>query len=209
MIKIGITGGIGSGKSVVAALLELSGIPVYIADTESKLLTATSPVIREKLVALFGEELYTADSLNKRQLASHIFGNPERLGQVNAIIHPEVNRHFLAWVERLNTPVCAIESAILFESGFNRIVDTTLMVYAPMEIRIGRILERDSVSREEIIRRIESQLQDEKKKEKSDYVIFNDGEQALLPQITAFLAGLKIKNIDSQFYNKHKNKNIR
>ena len=124
MIKIGITGGIGSGKSVVAALLELSGIPVYIADTESKLLTATSPVIREKLVALFGEELYTADSLNKRQLASHIFGNPERLGQVNAIIHPEVNRHFLAWVERLNTPVCAIESAILFESGFNRIVDT-------------------------------------------------------------------------------------
>ena len=161
MIKIGITGGIGSGKSVVAALLELSGIPVYIADTESKLLTATSPVIREKLVALF--------------------------------IHPEVNRHFLAWVERLNTPVCAIESAILFESGFNRIVDTTLMVYAPMEIRIGRILERDSVSREEIIRRIESQLPDEVKKEKSDYVIFNDGEQALLPQITAFLAGLKIK----------------
>ena len=111
----------------------------------------------------------------------------------NAIIHPEVNRHFLAWVERLNTPVCAIESAILFESGFNRIVDTTLMVYAPMEIRIGRILERDSVSREEIIRRIESQLPDEMKKEKSDYVIFNDGEQALLPQITAFLAGLKIK----------------
>lgn len=161
-----------------------------------------------KLITLFGKELYTADGLDKRRLASHIFGNPERLGQVNAIIHPEVNRHFLAWVERLNTPVCAIESAILFESGFNRIVDTTLMVYAPMEIRIGRILERDSVSREEIIRRIESQLPDEMKKEKSDYVIFNDGEQALLPQITAFLAGLKIKNIDFQFYNKHKNKNI-
>ena len=180
MIKIGITGGIGSGKSMVAALLEVWGIPVYIADTESKHLTATSPVIREKLITLFGKELYTADGLDKRRLASHIFGNPERLGQVNAIIHPEVNRHFFAWVERLNTPVCAIESAILFESGFNRIVDTTLMVYAPMEM----------------------------KKEKSDYVIFNDGEQALLPQITAFLAGLKIKNIDSQFYNKHKNKNI-
>lgn len=144
MIKIGITGGIGSGKSVVAALLELSGIPVYIADTESKLLTATSPVIREKLVALFGEELYTADGLDKKRLASHIFGNPERLGQVNAIIHPEVNRHFLAWAERQNAPVCAIESAILFESGFNRVVDTTLMVYAPMEIRIRRALERDA-----------------------------------------------------------------
>ena len=183
MIKIGITGGIGSGKSVVAALLELSGIPVYIADTESKLLTATSPVIREKLIALFGEQLYTADGLDKKRLASHIFGNLERLEQVNAIIHPEVNRHFLAWTERQNTPVCAIESAILFESGFNRVVDTTLMVYAPMEVR-------DVVSREEVIRRIESQLPDEVKKEKSDYVVFNDGKQALLPQITAFLTGL-------------------
>ena len=208
MIKIGITGGIGSGKSMVAALLEVWGIPAYIAHTQRNHLTATSPVIREKLITLSGKELNTAEGWDKRRLASHIFGNPERLGQVNAIIHPEVNRHFFAWVERLNTPVCAIESAILFESGFNRIVDTTLMVYAPMEIRIGRILERDSVSREEIIRRIESQLPDEMKKEKSDYVIFNDGEQALLPQITAFLAGLKIKNIDSQFYNKHKNKNI-
>ena len=168
MIKIGITGGIGSGKSVVAALLELSGIPVYIADTESKLLTATSPVIREKLITLFGEQLYTADGLDKKRLASHIFGNPERLEQVNAIIHPEVNRHFLAWTERQNTPVCAIESAILFESGFNRVVDTTLMVYAPMEVRIKRALERDVVSREEVIRRIESQLSDEVKKEKSD-----------------------------------------
>ena len=192
MIKVGITGGIGSGKSVVAALLELSGIPVYIADTLSKLLTTTSPVIREKLMALFGEELYTADGLDKKRLASHIFGNPKRLEQVNAIIHPEVNRHFLAWADKQDAPACAIESAILFESGFNRIVDTTLMVYAPMEVRIARALERDAVPCEEIMRRIESQLPDEVKKEKSDYVIFNGGEQALLPQITAFLAWLKI-----------------
>ena len=190
MIKIGITGGIGSGKSVVASLLALSGIPVYIADEESKWLTNNSPVIREKLTALFGLEIYTNEGLNKKLLASHIFNNPEQLQQVNQIIHPEVNRHFSAWVERQTSPLCAIESAILFESGFNRIVDTTLMVYAPMEIRIGRILERDSVSREEIIRRIESQLPDEVKKEKSDYVVFNDGKQALLPQITAFLTGL-------------------
>lgn len=193
MIKIGITGGIGSGKSVVAALLELSGVPVYIADTESKLLTVTSPVIREKLIALFGDELYTPGGLDKKRLASHIFGNPERLAQVNAIIHPEVNRHFLAWAERRNAQACAIESAILFESGFDRVVDTALMVYAPMEVRIRRALERDAVPREEIVRRIESQLPDEVKKEKSDYVIFNDGEQALLPQVTAFLAGLRSK----------------
>lgn len=193
MIKIGITGGIGSGKSVVASLLELSGIPVYIADTESKRLTASSPVIREKLIALFGESLYTAEGLDKKQLASLIFGNPERLKQVNAIIHPEVNRHFLAWADKQTTPICGIESAILFESGFNRVVDVTLMVYAPLEVRIQRALERDAVTREEIVRRINSQLPDEEKKEKSDYVIYNDGKQALLPQIAAILMDLQSK----------------
>lgn len=193
MIKIGITGGIGSGKSVVASLLELSGIPVYIADTESKRLTASSPVIREKLIALFGESLYTAEGLDKKQLASLIFGNPERLKQVNAIIHPEVNRHFLAWADKQTTPICGIESAILFESGFNRVVDITLMVYAPLEVRIRRAVERDAAAREEIVRRINSQLPDEEKKEKSDYVIFNDGKQALLPQIVAILMDLQSK----------------
>lgn len=193
MIKIGITGGIGSGKSVIASLLELSGVPVYIADTESKRLTETSPVIREKLTALFGETLYKAERLDKKLLASLIFGNPERLKQVNAIIHPEVNRHFQAWAEKQNTPLCAIESAILFESGFNRVVDVSLMVYAPMEVRIRRVLERDAVSREEVVRRISSQLPDEVKKEKSDYVIFNDDRQALLPQVAAFLDGLHSK----------------
>ncbi|WP_293664195.1 dephospho-CoA kinase [uncultured Parabacteroides sp.] len=193
MIKIGITGGIGSGKSVIASLLELSGVPVYIADTESKRLTETSPVIREKLTALFGETLYKAERLDKKLLASLIFGNPERLKQVNAIIHPEVDRHFQAWAEKQNTPLCAIESAILFESGFNRVVDVSLMVYAPMEVRIRRVLKRDAVSREEVVRRIDSQLPDEVKKEKSDYVIFNDDRQALLPQVAAFLDGLHSK----------------
>lgn len=104
MIKIGITGGIGSGKSVVASLLTLSGVPVYIADEESKWLTNNSPVIREKLTALFGPEIYTNEGLNKKLLASHIFNNPEQLQQVNQIIHPEVNRHFSAWVERQTSP---------------------------------------------------------------------------------------------------------
>lgn len=193
MIKIGITGGIGSGKSVVASLLQLSGVPVYIADTESKQLTATSPIIREKLIALLGPELYTEAGLNKQKLAYCIFNNPELLKQVNAIIHPEVARHFLAWVEQQTTPICAIESAILFESGFNRMVDTTLMVYAPIEVRIQRAIERDAVSREEVIRRINNQLSDEIKKEQSDFIIYNDGEQALLPQLTAFLKALQAK----------------
>lgn len=188
MTKIGITGGIGSGKSVVASLLEIHGIPVYIADEESKLLTATSPVIREKLIALFGTDLYTSDGLNKKRLASFIFSNPDSLRQVNAIIHPEVNRHFLAWTERQTRQFCALESAILFESGFNNTVDISLMVYAPLEIRLQRALKRDGVAREEIERRIQSQLPDETKKERSDYIIYNDGTQALIPQIAKFIA---------------------
>lgn len=188
MTKIGITGGIGSGKSVVASLLEIYGIPVYIADEESKLLTATSPVIREKLIALFGTDLYTSDGLNKKRLASFIFGNPDSLKQVNAIIHPEVNRHFLAWTKRQTSQFCALESAILFESGFNNTVDISLMVYAPQEIRLQRALKRDDVAREEIERRIQSQLADEIKKERSDYIIYNDDTQALIPQIAKFIA---------------------
>lgn len=192
MIKIGITGGIGSGKSIVASLLNLHGIPVYLADTESKILTATSPVIRGKLIALLGKELYTEEGLlNKKLLASYIFSNPEYLKEVNAIIHPEVKRHFTEWAERQLSEFCAIESAILFESGFNQTVDKSLMVYAPLELRIGRAMQRDNVSREEIISRINNQLPDETKKERSDYVIHNDDIQALLPQVGRFLATLR------------------
>lgn len=191
MIKIGITGGIGSGKSVIASLLSLYDIPVFVADTESKMLTATSPIIREKLINLFGKELYTGNNLNKKLLAYHIFGNPEYLKQVNDIIHPEVNRHFTEWTKSLSSEFCAIESAILFESGFNKMVDKSLMVYAPQELRIRRALQRDNVSREEIISRIKNQLPDETKKEWSDYVIHNDDKQALLPQIEKFLASLR------------------
>lgn len=191
MIKIGITGGIGSGKSVVASLLELSGIPVYIADKESKRLTETSPAIRKKLTDLLGADLYTEKGLDKKLLASHIFSNPATLKQVNGIIHPEVNRDFTAWTEAQDTPFCAIESAILFESGFDRAVDISLMVYAPMELRITRALQRDAATRSELINRIKTQMPDEIKKEHADYVIYNDDRQALIPQIETFITYLR------------------
>lgn len=190
MIKIGITGGIGSGKSVVASLLALYGVPVYIADEESKWLTNTSPVIREGLIALLGREIYTDQGLDKKSLASRIFSDPELLKRVNSIIHPEVDRHFSAWVERQTTPLCAIESAILYESGFYKVVDASLMVYAPKELRIERALSRDTVSRKEIERRINNQMPDEEKKERSDYVIYNDGKRALIPQVGGLIRHL-------------------
>ena len=192
MIKIGITGGIGSGKSVVATLLRLYGIPVYIADEESKRLTNSSPVIRRALVDLVGEAVYDADGkLDKPRLANFIFGQPEHLARVNAIIHPEVNRDFLDWSERQEKAFCAIESAILFESGFDRIVDVKLMVLAPLEIRLERAIARDHALREALERRIKSQMADEEKALRSDYVIHNDDRQALIPQVENFIGWLK------------------
>ena len=183
MIRIGITGGIGSGKSVVATILSLSGIPVYIADTESKWLTNHSPIIRGKLIELFGKDIYINDELNKQLLASHIFQDPLLLQKVNKIIHPEVNRHFQKWVDNQKTNICAIESAILFESGFNKYVDVSLMVYAPKEIRIERAIKRDATKRGEIERRINNQMPDELKRDRSDYVIYNDDKHSLIPQV--------------------------
>lgn len=191
MIKLGITGGIGSGKSVVASLLSLRGVPVYVADTESKLLTDTSPLIREKLTALLGNDLYTNTGLNRKLLASKIFNNPDCLRQVNSIIHPEVNRHFAEWTHKQVAVICAIESAILFESGFDKVVDKSLMVFAPLELRIERAIARDQVSREEVVRRIGNQLPDEIKKDRSNFVIYNDDRQALLPQVDKLLTYLQ------------------
>lgn len=190
MICIGITGGMGSGKTVIASLFEIMGIPVYIADEESKKLSDASPLIRAQLVDLFGESIYTPTGLDRSMLARHIFGNPVTLAQVNAIIHPVVNSHFIEWINRQAGAVCAIESAILFESGFNRVVDYSLMVYAPLEVRIERVLRRGGLAREEVIRRINNQLSDEVKKEKADHVIFNDDIHAIIPQVISFLLAM-------------------
>ena len=139
-----------------------------------------------------GEAVYDADGkLDKLRLANFIFGQPEHLARVNAIIHPEVNRDFLDWSERQEKAFCAIESAILFESGFDRIVDVKLMVLAPLEIRLERAIARDHASREALERRIKSQMADEEKASRSDYVIHNDDRQALIPQVENFIGWLK------------------
>lgn len=190
MIKIGITGGIGSGKSVVSELFGVYGIPVYIADEESKQLITRSPVIRNRLISLLGQEAYTGNELNRKYMAACIFTDPHLLEQVNAIIHPEVKQHYLAWVETQAAWCTALESAILFESGFDSAVDVKLMVYAPEELRIQRAMKRENTSREEVMRRVEKQLDDETKKLRSDYVIYNDGQQALVPQVEQFLRSI-------------------
>jgi len=192
MTVLGITGGIGSGKSVVSQLLSLNGISVYIADTESKRLVSTSPAIREKLIHLFGEEIYAGGVLNKPFLASYIFNDKKVLETVNAIIHPEVGKDFQQWLQLHNRyDIVAQESAILFESGFNRLVDKVIMVYTPLEIRIRRVMERDNITRDKVLERIQNQMTDEEKVKLSDFVIVNDGTKSLIGEVFNILQQIK------------------
>jgi len=193
MIKTGITGGMGSGKSVVSSILAVAGMPVYCADDESKRLADTSPVIREKLKALIGETVYIEKKLDRQKLASVIFGDETLLKQVNEIIHPVVREDFTEWAERQVSEYCALESAILYESGFDKDVDVVLMVYAPAALRLNRVLLRDGAPEAEVLKRMKRQLPDELKQAQADFVIVNDDAQALIPQVERFIGWLKEK----------------
>jgi len=183
-IKIGITGGIGSGKSIVSHLLQVMGIPVYISDVEAKRLICSDPFIRKGLQALLGKDIYSGNTLNKQLLASYLFASPEHAQIINGIIHPRVKENFRQWVHHQNnTRVVGIESAILVEAGFTDEVDVVVMIYAPEELRISRAIRRDTSSRELIEKRIQSQMNDEKKREYADFVIINDDKTPLIPQI--------------------------
>lgn len=184
MKTVGLTGGIGSGKSTVSRLLEIMEIPVYAADAESKKLVGASPHIREQLTAKFGLQLYRDGKLDRAMLASLIFGNEENLQFANSVIHPAVFEDFRHWTaQQNNVSFVAIESAILFDSGFNKTVDITVNVSAPLEVRIRRVEQRDRTCRETVLARINSQIAEEERNRLSDYIIFNDNVHALLPQV--------------------------
>lgn len=191
MLTIGITGGIGCGKSYVSAKMRLRGIPVYDSDTRAKLITSTNPVIKMELTRLVGPTLYCpcgCGVMQKEVLAKFIFGNPENLAKVNAIIHPRVKEDFRQWAdEQKGKDFCILESAILFESGFDGEVDFKVCVDAPLELRIQRCMERDKTTREAVVERINNQMDQAEKCNRSDFVIVNDGQRALEPQIDALI----------------------
>ncbi len=184
-IRIGITGGIGSGKSYVCKLLETHfHTPIYYCDDEAKRLNVEHPQIRKELMELVGKEVYNDDgSLNKPVLAQYLFESKQHADQINAIIHPRLKEDFVQWAERQNSPVAATESAILFESGMDKLVDYTIMVSAPLDIRIERILQRDNTTREKAMQRIGAQMDDNEKCRLADFVIVNDGATPLIPQL--------------------------
>ncbi|MGN0257547.1 MAG: dephospho-CoA kinase [Bacteroides sp.] len=190
-MKIGITGGIGSGKSVVCRLLQLMGVPVYSSDDETKRLMVRDEVIRSGLTALLGPEAYQGEALNKPLIASYLFASADHAATINALIHPRVKLDFRRWVEAHHDHrLVAIESAILIEAGFAAEVDQVVVVTSPLETRIRRAMQRDGASRQQIEQRILRQMADEERSSRAHHVIQNDDFMPLIPQVLALIASL-------------------
>lgn len=184
MLKIGLTGGIGSGKSIVAKAFGMLGIPVYISDIEAKRLINTDVDVQKQISNRFGNTVYEASGeLNRKRLADLIFSDSKALKDINEIVHPAVRKDFNLWCKkRANVPYVIQESAILFDTGLHLNFDKIISVSAKEEIRIKRVLKRDSSDREQVQKRIASQISDAERNEKSDFVIYNNNE-LILPQI--------------------------
>lgn len=189
MIKVGITGGIGCGKTVVSEIFRLHGYPLYNADKEAKALNNSSSYIRDQLTQRFGDDLYVNNQLNKRKLASLIFNDRQNLETVNSIIHPELARHFIEWSRQHEEhhQMVILDAALLIEAGFNNFVDKTIVVQAPKEIRLARVMQRDGATREEVEARINSQMPEEEKLQYADFIIHNDDAHSLIRQVSTFI----------------------
>ena len=175
---IGITGGIGSGKTTITKYIESLGYPVYIADDEAKKLLDTEEVVDE-IRNTFGEEIIENNLVDKKKLATFVFGNENRLKQLNEIVHPKVRQQFINWLKQWDKPFVVKEAAILFESGAYKDCDFTILVTAPEDVRIDRVIKRDNTNKEDVSKRIRSQWSDEDKAKLSDFVIQNiDLEQS-------------------------------
>ncbi|MCZ8331261.1 MAG: dephospho-CoA kinase [Flavobacterium sp.] len=187
---IGLTGGIGSGKTTIAKHFASLGIPVYIADDEAKKLMNNSEIIA-KLQAVFGEEIIENKKIDRKALAQIVFQNPKKLKILNSIIHPAVKKHFTDWLSTYkNHPIIIKEAAILFESGSYKDCDSIITVTSPLEERVNRVMKRDNASRESILDRINYQWTDEQRISKSDYVIINISVNEALKQAEEILKKL-------------------
>lgn len=185
MLKVGITGGIGSGKTTVCKVFRMLGIPVYYADEAAKELLRTHPKILSGLRELFGNEVFDETGMPDRQkIAAVVFPDKEKLSKLNALVHPLVGEHFDEWVkEQEGAPYILKEAAILFESGTYKQMDKIITVTAPAETRIERVMKRDKVTAEEVRKRLANQISDEEKIKRSDFVIHNGDHDLVLPQV--------------------------
>jgi dephospho-CoA kinase len=185
LLKIGLTGGIGSGKSTVARIFEILGIPVYYADAAAKRLMNTDPALREQIIAAFGAEAYTGGELNRQYLAQQVFHDEKKLAGLNSLVHPATIHDAEKWIAAQTSPYTVKEAALIFESGSEKLLDYVIGVSAPQELRIQRTMQRDHISREEVLKRIHQQMDEKLKMKQCNFIVYNDEEQPVLPQVLA------------------------
>ena len=184
MKVVGITGGIGSGKTTTCKIFEQLGVPVYYADLRAKNLMLHNEKLRSRIKQAFGEKAYSNGDLNREYLAKEVFGSKDKLFVLNGLVHPAVADDFEAWLEQNEKAEYVLkEAAILFESGAYHNVDVTVLVIAPKELRIDRVTDRDGSSRDDVIKRMNNQWTQERKAKLADHIINNDGTQLLIPQV--------------------------
>ena len=196
MLRVGLTGGIGSGKSTVARIFETLGIPVYYADAEARKLMNESEVIRDGVIGAFGSEAYLDGKLNRPYLAAQVFNDPVKLTLLNSITHPPTIEHANNWMLQFDpstTPFTIKEAALLFESGSVRHLDFVIGVRSPLALRIKRIMDRDNISAEEVKQRMDRQMDESIKMKLCDVVLVNDEQLLLLPQVLALYDQLRTK----------------
>lgn len=194
MKKIGITGGIGSGKSYVSDIIKSMGFPVYHSDESAKSLMEINPVIKEGLLLLFGDSIYEKGELNKKKLAELIFESSELREKVNALVHPIVRADFAQWASNQSQEIVFNEAAILFETGAHTNFDATLLVISPEDLRIQRVMKRDNCTREEVLIRMAAQWSDEQKSSLATFQINNDSVSPLLIQVEKVLEKISALN---------------
>ena len=191
MLKIGITGSIGAGKSTVAGIFKVLGIPVFDADATAKNILNTDSVLREQIAATFGSETYKNGLLDRKYLATLVFNNPNQLAKLNALVHPATIEAANIWAkhwEEQGCPYILKEAALLFEAGTNVGLDFIIGVTAPVEMRIARVMERDHVTREEVLKRMQHQLDDSEKMKRCNFVIDNNEASLVIPEVLALHA---------------------
>jgi dephospho-CoA kinase len=182
-LKVGLTGGIGSGKSVVARIFENLGIPVYYADQAAKALYTKDPELKKAVIAHFGDEAFVDGELNRKYISSIIFTSPEKLELLNSLVHPATLKDAEKWLSAQTSPYAIKEAALIFESGSHRDLDLVIGVFAPSSLRVKRVMARDHISEEEIRRRMDNQIEDRIKMKLCDFMITNDERQLLIPQV--------------------------
>lgn len=191
-LKVGLTGGIGSGKSIITTIFKTLEIPIYDADSNAKRLMMQNNALRAKLVATFGENTFTDEQLNTKYLAKIVFNNAKEIAKLNKLVHPAVGYDFIHWSYKYpHANYVIFEAAILFESGWDKHMDKSIVVDASEAIRISRVLKRDQTTREEVLKRIKNQWPTAKIKALADFIIQNNDKQLVLPQVIAIDKMLK------------------